>query len=49
MNEVIRTILARRSIRGFQPRQVEEEIVAQILECGRFANCACGKQSVEFF
>lgn len=49
MNEVIRTILARRSIRGFQPRQVEEEIVAQILECGRCAPCAWGKQSFEFF
>ena len=42
MNEVIKTILARRSIRGFEPRAVEEEIVAQILECGRCAPCAAG-------
>ena len=49
MNEVIKTILERRSIRSFEPREVEAEIVAEILECGRCAPCAWGRQSFEFF
>lgn len=49
MNDVVKTIFARRSIRCFTPRPVEEQIVSELLECGRRAPCAWGHQSFEFF
>lgn len=49
MNDVIKTILERRSIRCFDPRPMEKELVAEILECGRRAPNAWGHQDFEFF
>lgn len=49
MNPVIETIMARRSIRCFDPRPIEQERVSEILECGRSAPNAWGHQSFELF
>ncbi len=49
MNKVIETIFERRSIRTFEPRAIETERVAEILECGRRAPNAWGHQSFELF
>lgn len=49
MNDVIKTIFDRRSIRSFLPKRIEEEIVTELMECGRRAPNAWGHQSFEFF
>ena len=49
MNEVIKTIQARRSIRSFSDDPVERTLVEELLECGRRAPNAWGHQSFEFF
>ena len=48
MNDVIQTILHRRSIRRFDARQVEEEALQQILQAGLYAPSAGGRQGVIF-
>lgn len=48
MNEVMQTILNRRSIRRFSARQVEEEALQQILQAGLYAPSAGGRQGVLF-
>ena len=45
MNDFIKTLIARRSIRAYQPEQVREEDLAQILEAGTYAACGKGAQS----
>lgn len=47
-NSVIETILHRRAIRRFGPKQIEEEALRQILEAGLYAPSAGGRQGVIF-
>lgn len=48
MNETLKTILNRRSIRKFQETQIEEEKLSAILEAGKFAPCGLNQQSTFF-
>ena len=48
MNQVMETILHRRSIRRFEPRQIEEDALQQILQAGLYAPSAGGRQGVLF-
>ena len=48
MNDVVRTILERRSVRRFQPCGIDEAIVREIIECGRCAPNAWGRQTFGF-
>ena len=48
MNETIQTILHRRAIRRFDTKQIEEELLQQILQAGLYAPSAGGKQGVIF-
>lgn len=48
MNEVMNTILHRRSIRRFDSRQIEEDALQQILQAGLYAPSAGGRQGVIF-
>ena len=48
MNETMQTILHRRAIRRFDPRQIDEELLQQILQAGLYAPSAGGKQGVIF-
>ena len=44
VNELMKTILHRRAIRGFADRQIEEEALEQILQAGLYAPSAGGRQ-----
>ena len=46
MNDVIRAMKERRSVRAYQPRQISEEELAQVLEAGLYAPSGRGEQSV---
>ena len=46
MNDTIRTLLERRSVRSYRPDAVEEEKLQAILEAGLYAPSAMGLQSV---
>ena len=48
MNEVMNTILHRRSIRRFDSRQIEESALQEILQAGLYATSAGGRQGVIF-
>ena len=48
MNEVMQTILHRRSIRRFATRQIEEDALQEILQAGLYAPSAGGRQGVLF-
>ena len=48
MNEVMSTILHRRSIRRFKDEQIKEEELQMIIEAGEYAPCAGGRQSPLF-
>lgn len=48
MEPIIETILHRRAIRRFAPRQIEEEALQQILQAGLYAPSAGGRQGVIF-
>lgn len=45
-NKAYETILGRRSIRSFQPRQVEEGALEAVLQAGLYAPCGHGSQLV---
>lgn len=45
MNETLKTILERRSVKNYLPRQVEEDKLQAILEAGTYAACGKGIQS----
>ena len=44
MNETIRVMTQRRSVRRYLPRQVDENALEQIIEAGRYAPSGMGKQ-----
>ena len=46
MNEVIKTMEQRRSVRAYKPDQVAPELIDQILEAGSYAANGMGKQPV---
>lgn len=48
MNEVMQAIMHRRAIRRFDKRQIENEILNQILQAGLYAPSAGGRQGVIF-
>lgn len=48
MNEVMKTILHRRSYRRFETKQIEEDALQEILQAGLYAPSAGGRQSVLF-
>lgn len=48
MNETMQTILHRRAIRRFDERQIDEDLLQQILQAGLYAPSAGGKQGVIF-
>jgi nitroreductase len=48
MNETIRTLLERRSIRKFKPEQIKEEELNAILEAGMYAPSGANQQSALF-
>ena len=48
MPDIFETILHRRSIRRFAPKQMEETALQQILQAGLYAPSAGGRQSVIF-
>ena len=48
MNETIKNILERRSIRAYEPKQVREEDIELILKCGIYAATGIGKQPWHF-
>lgn len=45
MNEVLQALKTRRSVRAYQPRQVEKEVLDAVLEAGTYAPTGSGKQS----
>ena len=45
MNETIKTLLNRRSIRKFKSDAVSKELIAQVAEAGIYAASGMGKQS----
>lgn len=48
MPDIFETILHRRSIRRFEPKQIEEAALQQILQAGMYAPSAGGRQGVIF-
>ena len=45
MNETLNNLKTRRSIRSYLPKQVEKELLDQVLEAGTFAPTGGGKQA----
>lgn len=45
-NKAYETIMGRRSIRSFQPRQVEQQELEAVLQAGLYAPCGRGSQQV---
>ena len=48
MSEVMKTIMHRRAIRRFDERQIEEDVLQEILRAGLYAPSAGGRQGVIF-
>lgn len=48
MPDIFETIMHRRSIRRFEPKQIEETALQQILQAGLYAPCAGGRQGMIF-
>ena len=48
MNETMKTLLNRRSIRQYKPEQIKDEELNAVLEAGKYAPSASGKQSPLF-
>lgn len=48
MNEVIKNIMSRRSIRAFEEKQISREDLEQIVDCGRNAPSGMNKQAWKF-
>lgn len=47
-NEIMKTILHRRAIRRFAEKQIEEDVLQQILQAGLYAPSAGGRQGILF-
>ena len=45
MNETLSNLKTRRSIRSFLPKQVEKDLLEQVLEAGTFAPTGGGRQT----
>ncbi len=45
MNETIKNLLTRRSVRAYLPKQVEESLLQQVLEAGTYAPTGGGRQT----
>jgi nitroreductase len=45
MNEVLQSLKTRRSVRAYLPKQVEKELLDQVLEAGTYAPTGSGRQS----
>lgn len=45
MNQVLESILTRRSVRKYKPDMVPQELIDQVLEAGTYAATSMGKQS----
>lgn len=45
MNETLKTLTERRSVRSYKPDQVPEDVLAQILKAGEYAPSGMGAQS----
>lgn len=45
MNEALHSIMTRRSIRSYQPKQVEKELLEQVLQAGTYAPTGGGRQT----
>ena len=45
MNETLKTLMERRSVRSYKEEQVPEDILQQILEAGEYAPSGMGSQS----
>ncbi len=45
MNETLENLKTRRSIRSFLPKQVEKDLLDQVLEAGTYAPTGSGRQS----
>ena len=45
MNEILKTLMERRSVRSYKEEQVPEDILQQILEAGEYAPSGMGMQS----
>lgn len=48
MNEIMKTIMHRRAIRRFDERQIEEDVLQEILQAGLYAPSVGGRQGVIF-
>ena len=48
MPDIFETIMHRRSIRRFEPKQIEETALQKILQAGLYAPCAGGRQGIIF-
>lgn len=48
MNETIKTLLERRSIRKFKPEQIKDQELNAVLEAGKYAPSAANQQSALF-
>lgn len=44
MNEVLKCLVERRSVRSYSDKMVEDEKIAQIVEAGKYAPCGMGMQ-----
>ena len=49
MNEVIKTIFERRAVRKYKPMEVSKTLIEQILDAGRMAPSALGKEPWKFY
>lgn len=47
MNETVQTLMQRRSCRAYEPRQVDEDTLQQILAAGTYAPSGKGRQSTK--
>ena len=45
MNETIKNLLTRRSVRAYLPKQIEESLLQQVLEAGIYAPTGGGRQT----
>lgn len=45
MNETLKTLMGRRSVRSYKPDQVPEDVLEQILKAGEYAPSGMGRQS----